>query len=1017
MSTKTPTYRSFHPIIADAYASVHKWLETVNEARGYQDLPYSNLKKKLQETDWKHIAFQYYALFPAHYFKAAHILDTIVGDELLVSWLRHKQKICVLDVGCGSGSGSAAFLEAILILKEHGKLTNDVNVLFIGIDPSHRSIGLYTQMMNNLKLSSSGLVNIDFKVVNDGFPNAISPINRYLRNEMSISQLPSLSNVLVMQLNVISPFSQIHRNSQANYEELRALGIDIDEVVAESNTCLGTSEAQAYKQLVEDVPIDVMQILTIGTKNMENQVQVGTNSEVTLDQRIKEMGSTLQKIIGNKHTINQVSSDTHEVHFQNPQNCHWSAKGTTHGSTKFYADFQTIWSADLAEDQDWNGVISIDNLRLAWARARNNFLGEALYDETEMRLFEMNLDGRLNNLREQLCAYANDVAFTNHAISYKLPKNITMSRPKGLSRIEEEILSVAIIQKLGDKASQLRGSSYAYKISGNHKNRETEYLYDYWFQAYCFYIKKARDSAKNYPNAAIIRLDIESFYTKIIQKEICNEVSRELTVSERVSWLIRLLLSKEIDEHEFGRGITQGSIGSGFYANLYLTAIDAKFGLTNSWGVEFYRYVDDMILIIPNPEDIVEVENILRKELQQLGLNLNEQKTEKFYDVSLFLKESEEDEFLERLSNHFDSIVNPLWILDTEHRAIFASAYYNDDLWWHNIKCYQQCLRSIRIYTDIPNLSRKIFKYLFNSKSRDRALAKQKDIFGLEGELKSTKPPDSDTISAIITWATSFTASNNIWNKNRNELRQELVQLFKNSWEELRKDNISSSESRKFQKYIRFTLFRLSILGLEDIIESLGEILREFFWIIREPINVLESMAQQGYVAEIKSLIVYYQSLDQSVEYLKAITLRAMRFLPVIDGQEWEIIVEFATILDSSISIAEKLMATETWLYLGHKYNNFKQSHHIEAVKNALRSKPAPPSRLEKNYLLILGQFEPTALADFPFNPNDPMLVGARDLYLKGEPSSIFDIPELRIIRQNYYSGQSPTDSGGVGSP
>ncbi len=191
------------------------------------------------------------------------MLSTNVTHYL--SWLRHKQKICVLDVGCGAGSGSAAFLEAILLLKEHGKLTNDVNVLFIGIDPSHRSIGLYTQMMNNLKSSSSGLVNMDFKVVNDGFPNAISPINRYLRNEISISQLPSLSNVLVMQLNVISPFSQIHRNSQANYEELRALGIDIDEVVAESNTYLGTSEAQAYKQLVEDVPIDVMQILTIGT--------------------------------------------------------------------------------------------------------------------------------------------------------------------------------------------------------------------------------------------------------------------------------------------------------------------------------------------------------------------------------------------------------------------------------------------------------------------------------------------------------------------------------------------------------------------------------------------------------------------------------------------------------------------------------------------------------------------------------------------------------------------------------
>ncbi|TBR56626.1 hypothetical protein B4U84_28700 [Westiellopsis prolifica IICB1] len=89
----TPTYRCFHPLIADAYTAVHQWLETnVQEANGYKDLPYSNLKQKLQETDWKHIAFQYYALFPAHYFKAVHTLDYILGEEQLITWLRHRQK-------------------------------------------------------------------------------------------------------------------------------------------------------------------------------------------------------------------------------------------------------------------------------------------------------------------------------------------------------------------------------------------------------------------------------------------------------------------------------------------------------------------------------------------------------------------------------------------------------------------------------------------------------------------------------------------------------------------------------------------------------------------------------------------------------------------------------------------------------------------------------------------------------------------------------------------------------------
>lgn len=1010
----TPTYRCFHPLIADAYTAVHQWLETnVQEANGYKDLSYSNLKQKLQETDWKHIAFQYYALFPAHYFKAVHTLDYILGEEQLITWLRHRQKVCVLDVGCGAGAGSVAFIEAVIRLKQEGKLTNNVNIICVGVDPSHRAIALYIKMMENLKSSITGMIDLDFDYVIKGFPDATIDLIRILKEQKSFSNLPSLTNALIMQLNVISPFSKNYRDCQANIDELKALGIDIAGAIGEDNAGLGTAEALAYKQLVEDVPIDVMHILTIGTKNMEKQVQIGTNSEITLDERIKQMVSTLHEVVGSRHTINQVSSGNHLVYFTNPPYCYWiDKKGVIQYNTKFYGDFQTIWSADRAEDQDWNGVTSLNNLKLAWARARNNLLKETLCDETEMRLFELSLDARLEELREQLNAYAEDVAKTDEMLSYKVPKNLTVTRPKGLSRIEEEILSVAIIQRLGDKASQLRGSSYAYRIAGKYGHRDTEYLYEYWFKAYCYYMKKARDSAKNYAKGAILRVDIESFYTKIIQEQLCDGLSRELTVSQRVRWLIRLLLSKNIDEHELGQGITQGSIGSHFYANIYLTPIDARFGSGNEWGVEFHRYVDDMILIIPNPEDTPEIKNVLKDELEKLGLKLNEEKTEEI-DTFSFLEQSEEDEYLERLSDRFESVVNPIWILNSEHRAIFASSYHNDQLWWHHIQFYQQCLKKVNIYTHETELSRKIYKYLFSLKSRERDLAKQKEVFGIEGELNCTQPPDSETDEAILQWANTFTISNNIWNKNRNDLRRELVELFQNSlssWQELRKSNSDNpSEARKLQRYIRFALYRLSVLGFDDIIHDLMEILREAFWIIRDPINVLENLARQGYYDEIRSLLAYYQNFKQPLEYLKAITIRAMRFLPDLDAQEWDQIVKFATILDDSVSIAERLMATETWLYLGYKYNEFRQSHHIDAVKKALQSEP--PSRLKKNYLLLLGQFEPNAMQEFSINVNDSMLVDARDIALQGNTSDIFDLPELKILRENYYSGQGPTDS------
>ena len=1020
MTEPQPIYRHFHPLVADAYTAVHQWLDGVPSATGYKLIdPRGKWQKILQEKDLKSVAFQYYNLFPTHYFKAAHILENVVSENRLISWLRHKQKFCILDIGCGAGSGTAAVLETILTLKEKGEISNEISILAIGVDPNPFSVLLYKQLMTKLKSSAVDSVELNFVCIKSGFPEATPGIIQNLKKELSILQLPCLSNILTIQLNVVSPFSQIFRNQEDEYKDLMEIDPEMCDFLTEVPEKFGNAEANAYRQIIEDVPVDTMHILTIATKNLEKYVQANTNSEVTLEERVKEMASTIRDVIGKRHTVKQIHGDNHQIFFDNPNSSYWKDRNRdkTGNPINFYADFQTICSADLAEDKDWNGVISLDNLRLAWARARNNLLREALFDETEMRLFERNIEVRLYDLHEQLNAYYDDVALTNNLISYKVPKNAKGVRPKGLSRIEEEILSVAIIQKLGDKTSQLRGSSYAYKISGKDNSRDTEYLYKYWFDAYRDYIKKARDNASNYPNGAILRVDIESFYTKIIQDQLCTELSRELTVSERVRWLIRLLLSKNIDEHELGQGITQGSIGSGFYANIYLTSIDAKFGSGNEWGVEFHRYVDDMIIIIPNPEDMDVIESILTDELQKLGLNLNDKKTEKIYEVSSFLEQCNDDELLDELNERFDNVVNPLWILNSEHRAIFSSSYHNDELWWHNIERYQQCLRAIRIYTHKTDLSRRIYKYLFSIKSRDKDLSNQKQFLGLEGELKSTQPPEEDSFTAIIQWAASFTSSNNIWDNHRDKLRRDLVKLFHDNWQSLHEsDGSNSNKIRKLQRYIRFALYRLSILGLEDIRGVLMEILREAFWIIRDPLNVLENLARQGYLAEIRSLLVYYQNLEQSAEYLKAITIRAMRFLPNIDAQEWKLIVEFATISDGSVSIAERLMATETWLCLGHKYNDFKQSHHIEAVKTALRFEPRPPSRLEKNYLLILGQFEPNAVQEFSVNVNDPMLVSARNLALEGNPSDIFDLPELKILRENYYSGQGPTDSE-QGSP
>ncbi len=137
-------------------------------------------------------------------------------------------------------------------------------------------------------------------------------------------------------------------------------------------------------------------------------------------------------------------------------------------------------------------------------------------------------------------------------------------------------------------------------------------------------------------------------------------------------------------------------------------------------------------------------------------------------------------------------------------------------------------------------------------------------------------------------------------------------------------------------------------------------------------------------------------------EYIRAVTLRAMRFLPSLDAQQWETLIEFAT---TSESVVERLMATETWLYLSDSYSPFLKENHIKAVKNALDSKPAPTTRLKANYILILGRHAPQTIQELPQNGDDYLLSEAHKMVIEGRVQDLFESPEPAIIREKFYSG------------
>ncbi|MEG3987965.1 reverse transcriptase domain-containing protein [Microcoleus sp. S28C3] len=996
-------HRSFHPYIADAYTAVHQWLATKPEVNGYQNI--SSYKQCDDNKEpFKSAAAQYSLYFPTHYFKVIHTLENIITREKLLTWLDQNRNICLVDVGCGAGAASIAFVEITLRLKKQEKITHPVNIYCLGIDVNKWTLAIYNKLITQVQPKVvSSQINLEFHTLPKSIGEAVIPAIRCLSKKREQWQQPFLCHVLMIHSTVVDLLSSQHKREQQEYEELKELGgIDSDLMVG--NYAKYSEEyALAYKLLFEEVPIDRLYVITIGTDADRLPVQ--------------EMSDALaQGFKSSHHNVdsNLLIQQIYRVYYENPIGSYWKdIRKNNKYYSNFHVDVSNITSAKLHQDNDWHEVISTENIERAWVCTRKYLFEESLFDEVEIRLFEINLEDNIYRLQKQLIAYVQEEAHKEDYIPYNFVKSSSSTRPKGLSRMEGEIISTAIIQKLGGKASRLQGNSYAYRLPAE-RERETEYLYENWFTAYSLFLSDLRMNAQNYENGVVIRVDIESYYTRIVQDSLL-ELTKDLTESERIRWLLKILLSKELDEHQVGYGITQGSIGSAFYANLYLKQLDLIFGTQpsdNEWKVMFSRYMDDMILFVPDADDVLAVLDTLNQELEKLNLNLNKEKTEIYDRVSDFVESIKEDDLFKEFSQEFDRVMNGLWIGNSQYRKEFAGAYRNNDyLWGHLIEQYQECLCSINIYIKAPDVSRRIYKYLFNTKKRRKDLKR-------EVELNLPPLPSEGRQMSSGEWAYDFQQLNYEWIGEKDRLKTKLISLFRESLKEIEEipkapnDPKNIRRQRTLKTYIRFAVNKLLILGFTEIVRDVVEILCEKPWVLREPLQILESLAIQGYLGQLIEVIAYYQNSSHKMsEYIRAVSLRAIRFSPTINEDAWEKVVEYSI----NGTLVERLMATETWLCLA--YNNLcdhlVQDSHIENVSIALHSEPLPKARLKKNYLLILGLYKRDAISDESVDNNDYMLCEAYKMALQGTIEDLFENYEPKIIRDKYYSGKDQSNGDG----
>ncbi len=916
------------------YSDVHEWLGSLDES---VDFRFGNVKLKYE--DIREVGNHLHKFFPAHYFKVSSALKETVTYDTIKAWLKDDGRICVVDIGCGSGAASSAFIETLRNIIIDSEFTAPIHVHLIGLEPVEAALVVYRTVLDRIKKHADlpRQLKITHEFLCEKLPNGAQHlIDTLVARRINWDQ-PYLSRAVLMQVNTVSSYAE-----QGVIQDV----------------------AQKHLEIFTETPIDHIHLLTIVTKDWKPQFQ-------EMDRyNLHDFCS---------HTKNAQQRYWQQCSYVNPENSFYRTDGNCSWYTKYHCSCISVSNIDHDRDTLWQRIIAYENLALAWARARNALLRESLVDEVEIRLRDRDVDRFLKRLQFRLIAYAEDIFHPSDQVFYEFPKGFDSFRPMSLSRFEEEILSVAIIQAIGEQYERGR-KLYAHQLNYADGNK-SEFLYKYWGYSYKSYVDDARKAACFEKHATVLRTDIKSYYTNIEQTRLVNTTVSETNIaSNRVQWLLRKVLCKFLDPeyHHKGYGLAQGGTGSGFFANIYLAIVDEFFLEEIKEDVTYFRYADDMILVVPRKQSVEDEKSILKQLLGDLGLALNCEKTKSFpitkFDEEIPTALSNE---LDQLSHEFNSALMMLWEL--------ASYYYNnlnicDNTLYDFLALYLKRLRELSFVASIPMLRRKLLKYQ-QMPMRDFAVAPPE--FGEPGQEKY--------------WAMNFVELYPEWINGFESLRSQYEQLVAeivpSSTANL--DSINDKNSTR----LRFALSRLCRLGISNkVAQIVADILERKPSLLRHQSFVLQSLAEFGHRSTLESLYDRFSSTHPDQTYLRAMLVRAMRYFDELPP------LVFKVAFDANEFDIVRLMATESML--AFDVRELSAGDWVK-VNNILSNEPLMP-RLRKNLILLLRQVGDRDPHTFKPRPGEDEILF--DAWNVPKGTNIFEKSEPSILK-DYFDPEMPDDA------
>ena len=266
----------------------------------------------------------------------------------------------------------------------------------------------------------------------------------------------------------------------------------------------------------------------------------------------------------------------------------------------------------------YNNIYSLENLILAWKRARKHKTKKIYIIE-----FEANLRNNLLKLHEEL---KNQTYKPEPLVNFivKDPKTRKISKSAFRDRVVHHSL-VRVIEPIFEKG-------FIYDSCANRIGKGNLFALKRFEQ---FIMKISRNGKTNgwFNNNQIrgycFKADIKHYFEEVNHEILLNIIKRKIT-DKKVIWLTEQILentSKSCSPPPPFKGMPLGNLTSQFFANIYLNELD--YFVKHKLQAKYYiRYVDDFVILHSSHEQLkkwkIEIDRFLR---DKLNLELHPQKS------------------------------------------------------------------------------------------------------------------------------------------------------------------------------------------------------------------------------------------------------------------------------------------------------------------------------------------------------------------------------------------------------